>query len=808
MTNRLRSITDTQKDLLAILVLFLLSAAFFARVLFTDEVFVGDNLARNIPWNYYEDPEGQSPINYEFDTLLAYYPQILVARQTLQSGALPLWNPYYLSGLPLVAAAPWLGLFYLPYILFYLVDPLEGFGYVSFFQVGLAATFMYLYLRNIQCRRVAALAGAASFGLGGFLLSNLTWLPRVSTVLWMPLIFLALDRLMRKEWVYTLLLACAVAMSVLAGNLAAVIYVLLAAGLYGAFRALLAWRRQGARVAVRRGVVALAVMGLGLLLSAVQLVPTLEVSAYAGRVQASYDERVEGGRSPLALATVLVPDVYGNPVDRPWGRNVFATNIPGTYGETNLYVGIVPLLLALWAVWRRRDGLSAFYAALALLGLFIFLDTPLFRALYELPLFRIGRQLEAKALWAMPISVLTAMGADLLLDGLSTRDSRMLLRAGVGLLAAALAVVLGLVLLQVREWPLTSELAAQWYQYNVSNFLRLSALLLVCGALAVLWSRGLLRPSLLVLLAVGVMLVDLAYFGWKLNPSRQPESLYPQMESVQFLQEDSSLYRVIRGPLSRKVFPPNSFTVYGISDVQGYSPVLMDYYVEFLRLIEEDIASARMVYSLKYPASTTSPLLDLLNVKYVVTLAEPGEEMVELEQSEPSLELVFDGEVKIYENKDVLPRAFFVPEYVIVEDGDEALALLGAEGFDPASVVVLEEEPVPAASTAETAAAEQQIEVVEYTPNRVVIDASAPRDGLLVLGDLYYIGWKVVVDGAEREVYKADYAFRAVRLEAGDHRVEFMFDPLSFKVGLAVSLAALLALAALTGFWLVQRRTG
>jgi len=808
MTNRLRRLTGTQKDLLAILALFVLSAAFFARVLFTSEVFVGDTLARNAPWNYYLEPEGQSPINYEFDTLLAYYPQILVAKQSLESGVLPLWNPYYLSGLPLMAAAPWLGLFYAPYFLFYLVDPLKAFGYVSFLQVGLAETFTYLYLRNIQCRRAAALAGAASFGLGGFLLSNLTWLPRVSTAMWMPLILLALDKVMRKKWGYSLLLACAVAMCVLAGNLAAVIYVLLAAGLYGAFRVLLAWRRQGPRFAAWCGVVALAALCLGLLLSAVQLAPTLEVSAYAGRVQASYEERIEGGRSALALATVLVPDAYGNPVDRPWGRNVFAKNIPGTYGETSLYVGIVPLLLALWAVWRRRDGLTAFFACLALLGLLIFLDTPLFRALYGLPPFRIGRQLEAKVLWAMSISVLMAMGLDLLLGGLSTRDAKVLHRAGVGMLATALAVglgvVLGHVLLQAGEWPLTSDLAVQWYGYNVNNFLRLSVLLLVCGIVAVLWSRGLARASLLVFVVVGTMLVDLAYFGWKLNPSRPSEGLYPQMESVQFLQKDSSLYRVIRGPLSRKVFPPNSLTVYGISDVQGYSPVLIDYYVEFLQLIEEDVTSARMVYSLQHAASTTSSLLDLLNVKYIVTLAEPGEEMVELEESEPSLELVFDGEVKIYENNDVLPRAFFVSDHMIAEDGDEALALLGAEGFDPTSVVILEKAPASLAGTTEASAHEPRVEVVEYTPNRVVIDSFTPGDGFLVLSDLYYVGWKAVVDGVETEVYKADYAFRAVQLEAGEHRVEFLFDPPSFKIGLAVSLVALLALPALAGLWMVR----
>jgi hypothetical protein len=807
---RIRSLTERQKDLLAILALFVLSAAFFARVLFTDEVLVGDTLARYIPWNYYVESEGQEPINYEFDTLLAYYPQILVAKQTLESGQLPLWNPYYLSGLPLMAAAPWLGLFYPPYVLFYLVDILKAFGYVSCLQLGLAATFMYLYLRNLDCRRLAALAGGASFGLGGFMLGNLTWLPRVSTVMWLPLIFLAVDKLMKKNWAYALLLACATALCILAGNLAAVIYVLLASCLYAGFRLVLAWRREGSRMAVRCGVAIAVALSVGVLLSAIQLIPTFEVSAYAGRVQASYEERLESGRSPLALATALVPDVYGNPVDRPWGRNVFAKNVPGTYGETSLYVGIAPLLLGLWAVWRRRDVLSAFYAGLGLLGLLIFLDTPLFRVLYHLPLFRIGRQLEAKTLWAMAAAVLAALGLNALLRGLSSQEGRMLRRAGVGIVVAAVAIAVGAALTRVLlpggAWPQLSELAMEWCEYNVTNFLRLSLLLLACGIVALLWARGGARPSILGVLVLFIVFADLAYFGWRLNPSHHPQDLYPEMESVRFLQGDDSLYRVIRGPLSRKVFPPNSLTVYGISDVQGYSPVLINYYVEFMQAIEEEIASARMVYSLRYPVSTTSPLVDLLNAKYVVTIAEPGEEMTTLARGEPGLEMVYDDEVKIFENEDVLPRAFFVSAYTVAADGGEALDLLRAEGFDPASEVILEKEPAPLTGAGESGLAESQVEVAEYTPNRVVIDVFAPRDGFLVLSDLHYAGWRVTVDGAEKEVYKGDYAFRAVQLEAGQHQVQFVFDPLSFKIGLAVSLFALLALAAMAGLWWAGRR--
>jgi len=810
MMSGLRSLTGTQKDLAVILVLFALPCVFFANVLLTGSVLVGDNLARYIPWDRYVDPEDQPPVNYEFDTLLAYYPQIVVAREALQSGQLPLWNPYFLSGIPLLAAAPWLGVFYPPYVLFYLVDPLKAIGYVSCLQLGLGGLFTYLYLRSIQVRRLAALLGAASFGLGGFLLANLTWLPRVSTVIWMPLILWSIEKcLQRDRWLYPVLGGFAVAMCILAGNMAAMVYVLLAAGLYALFRLIWAWRRHGGKLATRSALAIGGAVCVGVLLSAVQLVPTFEVAKYAGRVHVEYDERIEGGRSSLALATALVPDVFGNPVDRPWGRNEFATNIPGTYGETSLYVGILPLLLAVWAVARRRDAFTVFYCSLALLSLVIFVDTPLFRVLYQLPVFRVGRQLEAKAMWGFATSVLAALGFAALLDRPLKLDRKALRWAAGVLLAAAFVVVMGIALLAIFSRDdaglAATGLAQDWCRYNVGPFLRLGLLLFACAGVFLMWARGRLKPGVLILLVLMTTLADLAWFGWKLHPSRSPESLYPQMESVQFLQGDESVYRTIRGPLSRKVFPPNSLVVYGILDVQGYSPVLIDYYVEYLQLIEEDIASARRVYSLRYPSSTTSPLLDLLNAKYVVTMADAGAEMVALEQSDPSLELVFDGEVKVYENHDVLPRAFFVPDYKVVGNREGVLRELSADDFDPSAVVILEEEPAGSLPRSDTTPLESHVEVADYTSNRVVVVANLPAPGFVVLSDLFYEGWKALVDGEEHTLLKADHILRAVQLEAGEHRIEFVFDPLSFKVGSVVSLVTLLVVVALTAVLLWRR---
>jgi uncharacterized membrane protein YfhO len=70
-----------------------------------------------------------------------------------------------------------------------------------------------------------------------------------------------------------------------------------------------------------------------------------------------------------------------------------------------------------------------------------------------------------------------------------------------------------------------------------------------------------------------------------------------------------------------------------------------------------------------------------------------------------------------------------------------------------------------------------QARIVRYEPERVVIETDTPVDGFLVLTDTYMPGWQAQVDGQPTELYIADYAFRAVRIPAGQHRVEFVYAP-------------------------------
>ena len=96
--------------------------------------------------------------------------------------------------------------------------------------------------------------------------------------------------------------------------------------------------------------------------------------------------------------------------------------------------------------------------------------------------------------------------------------------------------------------------------------------------------------------------------------------------------------------------------------------------------------------------------------------------------------------------------------------------------------------------------------ISKYQNSHVQIRARLSTPGILVLTDSYYPGWKVFVDGAQKKLLRANHFFRAVELPAGNHSVEFVYDPLSFKIGLLISLltAALLIAVPIVG-WLRRR---
>ncbi len=162
--------------------------------------------------------------------------------------------------------------------------------------------------------------------------------------------------------------------------------------------------------------------------------------------------------------------------------------------------------------------------------------------------------------------------------------------------------------------------------------------------------------------------------------------------------------------------------------------------------------------------------------------------------------LAHSGDVKVYENLDVQPRAFLVHRALIALEDGTGLALMRDETFDPTAELILDEEPPAEAGGAHSTEAlggsngEEFARVLSYAPERVEIEVQAQRQGYLVLTDAWYPGWTATVDGVPAPIYRANVLFRAVAVDAGLHRVTFDFRPASLRVGAIVSSGGLAAL--------------
>jgi O-antigen/teichoic acid export membrane protein len=304
-------------------------------------------------------------------------------------------------------------------------------------------------------------------------------------------------------------------------------------------------------------------------------------------------------------------------------------------------------------------------------------------------------------------------------------------------------------------------------------------------------------------LAVGLLVLDFVAFGAGFNPTVNPALLDFAPPVVEFLRQDTSLWRYATFTPSgtTKTMNANTGMFYGFQCVAGYDSLFTRQYADYMGLIEEqDELQYNLIASFREWSSLDSPLTDLLNVKYVVT---------EVEIPNPKYRLVYqDDAVLVYENLTVMPRAYTMPLLATMETDDLASTV---QSYDVRTYVMLDPgawpldfiSPQPGAPTAQT--------VTRYALNEVEIDALAEEAGWLVLTDAYFPGWKAFVrpqgagQDAEKEalVYRVNGIFRGVLLEEpGDWTVRFKYSPDSVKVGAFISFIAGMLVLFLIGLYL------
>jgi hypothetical protein len=196
-----------------------------------------------------------------------------------------------------------------------------------------------------------------------------------------------------------------------------------------------------------------------------------------------------------------------------------------------------------------------------------------------------------------------------------------------------------------------------------------------------------------------------------------------------------------------------------------------------------------------FPGGLASPLLDLLNVRYLIVPAD-APARPDLEPLVAELLTVYEDErVRVLENPEAVQRAWLVHEARQVEPG-AALALLAEGTVNPRQTALLEGAPPPLAASD---AASETVSYVIYEPDRSVVAVTANAPALLMLSEIWDPGWQATVDGEPAQVLLADHTFRAVPVPAGEHIVELRYAPRSLQLGMGISVATAVGAVAAVG---------
>ncbi len=754
-----------------------------ARALLPTELYL-----RIQPWRAHADefPDAEPVQNPILDAVQQFYPWRLHASRVVREGEVPLWNTQMLSGTPFVGNGQ-SAVFYPETWLHYVIDPLKALGWATFAFYLIAGWGMYALVRVLGAGPLGAAIGGITFMFSGFFTGWLTFPSLRSVAAWLPLALVGVELGVRRRGpAWFGLTALAVGMQFLAGHLQISIYVLLAIAGWAIFRLVCSAREFGAaRTAGYAGLIAAAV-AVGGLLAGCQLGPSLEFVRLNYRAGGTaYATQVQHALAPQQALLLLMPDVFGNPVD----GNHWGTNWPGrahrSYIETAWYIGVAPLLLAIVAVavWRGRE--RWFFGGMFVVATGLTFGTPLNALFRVIPgydqLTGVGR---AVVLACTAGAVLAGLGADALMRAKDDPSARTVVSAAaVALLVAGL--VGGLV-----TWVYTGSLEASAEAagvqldlggYTLAQIARFGGLLIVSWAL-IAW--GMARPGRWAWCALAlVVALDLGYFTHKFMPAGRTDYLAVKTELGERIRDsapDGRMATVGRDFLDRVA--PNTQMILGLQSMEGSESLI---YAPYHRLLEAS-KSERFGFEQFDP---DAPVLDLMAVRWLAAT-------VPVESDGWRLEGL--AETRLYENTEAAPRAF-VPTSVEPMASEDAVFEAIIAGGDPMVTRV--------SSDVERWEASQQSElaIAGYQANSVRLTGEMEADSWVVLADVAYPGWRAYADGREVAIVPADLVRRAVHLEQDAGELRFVYLPASFGLGMFVTLVALAALAALGGAALAGR---
>ncbi len=808
------ALKNWQKDLLSVLFLYVLVLFLFSDFVFRNKVFTAGG-----------DISAVTSITKAAKDL------------TGKEGAVPLWFPYMFGGMPTVASGMYSDPGNTPVVKYHAYfNPMtlvNGTVNLVFFnrdnawEVAIfffAGVFMFLLARNLGFNHLIALSAAIAYMFCNFFVASVAagHGGKVKTIAYIPLVVLAVMRFFKQRSLFNWSVMAFVmgAFFLDPGHTQILYYGFLVLGIYFVFYALDHFKDDKSGI-VKSGLGLSSAMLIGLGFGSLSYFSNYIYSDVTMRaVPPAFAEAgvLAGGSSgmtfdyitmwsfhPLESITFFIPTFFGLESPYYWGWMTFTSSA--------FYFGLLPMIAAIIAVIYRRNTVTKFLlvtAAVALLISFGRFFEPFFQlVLAVLPFFdkfRVPSMI--LCIFTFAVCVLACYGLDFIFNPTEEeKKNRKNLNRIFLNIAVTLSVLLVIaILFKDGFFSMFSFLAEDDVKrYNAQQLAQLKQIRLdvlsggfikfvVIADVILMAFYVYIREMISSTAALCILLLTLSIDTISLDKkvlrpqTRVPASYeFQETETIKFLKSDPSPFRVF-SLLEHAQSGSPVWSYFGVQSIGGYSPTKMRIYQD---LIEFALYKGP---DPQFPVNMN--VVNMLNVKYLIANGQlPQDKGLQL--------IKMDGASKnlIYENRNMLPRAFFVKRVEVEPDKQKIIGRLNAATFDPSATAILEKNPAAPVLPWDSSAAK----ISELKTNRVVIDAYTDRPSLLVLSEIYYPhGWKAYVDGQETEIYKTDYVLRSVVVPAGNHKVEFIFEPKEFSLGIWVSSISLFGTTGLMLFCAVN----
>jgi len=672
------------------------------------------------------------------DPVRQQYPWKKLSIDSIKKIELPLWNQYSFSGTPNLANFQ-SGVFY-PLNIIFLLPYSFSWSLFIVLEPLLAGIFMYLFLKNLKLVNLASFFGGFVFAFSSFFVTWLEWGNILHTALWLPLILLSLDKL-RKSRIWIFVLIFSLSSSFFAGHLQAFFYSFLVSLFYFLFRY---FEKKELRFLFLFSVSS----ALSFLLILPQLLPTIKFIGLSARSSDLLIWQQEGWFIPWQhLLQILIPDFFGNPSTlNYWGV--------WNYGELSIYIGIVPLIFVLYSVLGRKEKEVIFFAIILVLAFVFSLPTFFAKIPYQLDIPFLSTSQPTRLIYLIDFSLAVLAGFGL--NKFIKSNSYKSILVSLLVLGGFFALIIFLLLLNTFSLNTSNlEVAKRNFVFPFAIFIVTSTLLL----LKIRTNKNL--PYLLLSGLVIITIFDLFRFSWKFNTFSKQEYLFPKTQTTSYLEKNIGNFRI--ATTDPRIYPPNFSIIDEISSVEGYDPLFLKSYAEFISAINRNKPNINPPFGFNriVRIENLNPrFLNLLGVKYILSFSD---------LTSLGYERVFqEGQTKIFENKNVIPKVFIAKKILSAKDKQQVINMMFENSFEPRTEVVVQD------LTNLEIKGKGEVQVKSYNSNKVEVSIQTSSEEFMVLTDIFYPTWKAKLqNGKELKIYQSDYLFRGVVVPPGKNVITF-----------------------------------